>query len=216
MTSCPDRRHRWRHQRLVSAGMLGRGWTVALAGRRSRDVRWRDWRPQRATRGRGEFQLCHSSIPHLDAAGRTPNFVLYNASARTRGPVLDLDPARSNNPCSHRLRGFPRGAGSRAQDGAYAAAAQSFYRRLGQRQRLCPVGTFCDGQIRGPWSCTESSARIAAQGHTRRPLCHRWRVSSRERPADSAKPDAMLDPDAIAAHVLGSIGSTALGVEHGG
>jgi NAD(P)-dependent dehydrogenase (short-subunit alcohol dehydrogenase family) len=181
--------------------LLKDGWSVAIAGRsiESRAIAGLE----AATR-----HVCDASdagavealFRALDEAGRTPDLVLYNASARTRGPVLDLDPAAVANCIA--VTAF----------GAFLVA-QAAARRMVPKSSGAIFFTGASASLKGnaqsaPFAMGKFAMRGLAQSMARElqpkgvHVAHfviDGMVSSPERPADPAKPDAMLDPDAIAA-----------------
>ncbi len=129
-----------------------------------------------------------------------PDVVVYNASARARGPGRGTRSrgrgARHRRQCLRRLPGRPA---RRAQHAAARHRRDPVHRRVGQREGLSAVGAVRDGQVRAARPGAEHGARTRAEGHPRRAFRHRRRhpqPGARSEPAD--KPDSMLDPDAIA------------------
>lgn len=184
----------------VARALITDRWSVALAGR---SVEGREFAGlEAATR-----HTCDASnaagikalFEALDAAGRTPDFVLYNASARLRGPFLDLDPAAVEKSIAVTAYGaflvaqeaakrmVPKGAGAIFFTGASASVkgyAQSAPFALGKFA------------VRG---LAQSLAReFQPKGIHVAHFVIDGMVASPQRPADPKKPDAMLDPDAIA------------------
>src|SRR5476649_1001207 len=139
----------------------------------------------------------------LDAGQGAPEVVVYNASYRTRGPLIELDPAEVAKAIEITAFGgflvgqaaarrmLPRGHGAILFTGASAsvkgcaqsapfAMAKFALRGLAQSmaRELSPQGIHV--------------AHFVIDGGIGRP----------RRPPDPAKPDALLDPDAIAASYL--------------
>ena len=129
-----------------------------------------------------------------------PDVVVYNASARARGPIAELDPEAVAR--AHRGQRLWRLPGRPAGGAPHAAARRRrdpVHRRVGQREGLSAVGGVRDGQVRAARPGAEHGARAGAAGHPRRALRHRRRhpqSAAGTEPPD--KPDSMLDPDAIA------------------
>ena len=108
-----------------------------------------------------------------------PDVVVYNASARARGPIAELDPeAVARAIAVSAYAGFlvgqqaarhmlPRGTGAILFTGASAT-----------REGLSAVGGVRDGQVRAAWPGAEHGARAVAAGHPRRALRHRRRRSA--------------------------------------
>lgn len=184
----------------VARALIAEGWQVALAGR---TIEGRGLEGlEKATR-----HTCDASkaadvaklFQKLDAAGKMPDFVLYNASARLRGPFLDLDPAAVE------------AAISVTAYGAFLVAQQA-------AKRMVPKGagaiffTGASASMKGyaqsaPFAMGKFAVRGLAQSMAREfqpkgiHVAHfniDGMVSSAQRPPDPSKPDAMLDPDAIA------------------
>ena len=139
----------------------------------------------------------------LDAAGGAPDVVVYNASYRTRGPLVDLNPAEVEKSVivssfgaflvgqAAARRMLPRGHGAILFTGASASVK-------GYAQSApFAMGKFA---LRG---LAQSMAReLAPQGiHVAHFVIDGGiRSARRAEPAD--KPDSLLDPDAIAQSYL--------------
>jgi short-subunit dehydrogenase len=142
----------------------------------------------------------------LDAAKLTPDVVVYNASYRTRGPFIELDPVE---------------VAKAIEITAYGA----FLVGLAAARRMLPNGhgailfTGASASVKGyaqsaPFAMGKFALRGLAQSMARELSPHGIHVAHfvidggirsarRAEPAD--KPDSLLDPDAIAAtylHVL--------------
>ena len=135
---------------------------------------------------RSSRPMSSSTTPATARAGLSPNSIRRSGQGTS----------------SHRLRRFPGGAGGGAPHAAARPRRHPVHRRFGQREGLCAVGAFRHGQICPARFGAEHGARIASAGHPRRAFRHRRRHQQRApcRPPD--KPDALLDPDAIAASYL--------------
>ena len=130
-----------------------------------------------------------------------PDFVLYNASARARGPLLDLVPADVANAIA--VSGF----------GGFLVAQQALKRML-PNKRGAIFFTGASASIKGyaqsaPFAMGKFALRGLAQSMAREfspqgiHVAHfvidgGVRSAARVEPSD--KPDSMLDPDAIAAN----------------
>jgi short-subunit dehydrogenase len=142
----------------------------------------------------------------LDAAGAAPDVVVYNASYRTRGPFLELDPAEvEKSVMVSAFAGFlvaqtavrrmlPRGHGAMLFTGASASVK-------GYAQSApFAMGKFA---LRG---LAQSMAReLAPQGIHVAHFVIDGGIRSARRAEPPDKPDSLLDPDAIAQtylHVL--------------
>ncbi len=139
----------------------------------------------------------------LDAAGLTPDVVVYNPSYRVRGAFIDLDPAEVEKTLAITAFGgflvaqqaakrmLPKGAGAILFTGASASVK-------GYAQSApFAMGKFA---LRG---LSQSMARELSQHGIH--VCHfvidgGIRSARRAEPADN--PDSLLDPDAIAASYL--------------
>jgi NAD(P)-dependent dehydrogenase (short-subunit alcohol dehydrogenase family) len=135
----------------------------------------------------------------LDAAG-APDVVVYNASYRTRGPLVDLDPAE-------------------VEKSVQVSALGGFYVAQAAARRMLPAGrgaiffTGASASVKGyaqsaPFAMGKFALRGLAQSMARELAPQGIHVAHvvvdggirsprRAEPAD--KPDSMLDPDAIAA-----------------
>jgi NAD(P)-dependent dehydrogenase (short-subunit alcohol dehydrogenase family) len=138
----------------------------------------------------------------VDKASGAPAVVIYNASARARGPLVELDPAEVEKALAVSAFGgflvaqqaarrmLPRGAGTILFTGASASVK-------GYAQSApFAMGKFA---LRG---LAQSLAReLAPQGiHVAHVVIDGGIRSARR--AESAGPDSLLDPDAIAASYL--------------
>ncbi len=137
----------------------------------------------------------------VDADLGAPRLVVYNPSARVRGPVADLDPAQVQNALQvSAFGGFLVAQQAARRMLAVGRRIDPVHRRVGEREGLRAVGGVRDGQVR--------AARARAE---------RWRANSRRKgihvahfvidggirqPGDPRAaergPDGLLDPDAIA------------------
>lgn len=142
----------------------------------------------------------------LDAAKLTIDVVVYNASYRTRGPLIELDPAEVEKSLAvSAFAGFlvaqaaikrmlPRGQGAILFTGASASVK-------GYAQSApFAMGKFA---LRG---LAQSMAReLSPQGIHVAHFVIDGGIASARRPVSTDRPDSLLDPDAIAAsymHVL--------------
>jgi NAD(P)-dependent dehydrogenase (short-subunit alcohol dehydrogenase family) len=139
----------------------------------------------------------------LDRDGGAPDVVVYNASYRTRGPLVELDPAEvEKSILVSAFGGFlvaqeavrrmlPRGAGTILFTGASASVK-------GYAQSApFAMGKFA---LRG---LAQSMAReLAPQGIHVAHVVVDGGIRSARRPESADRPDAMLDPDAIAESYL--------------
>jgi NAD(P)-dependent dehydrogenase (short-subunit alcohol dehydrogenase family) len=139
----------------------------------------------------------------LDAAKRTPDVVVYNASYRTRGPFIDLDAAEVAKSISVT---------------AYGAflVAQAAARRMLPHKQGAILLTGASAGVKGyPQSAPFAMGKFALRGLSQsmarelQPqgihVCHfviDGGIRSERRPASADQPDALLDPDAIAASYL--------------
>jgi NAD(P)-dependent dehydrogenase (short-subunit alcohol dehydrogenase family) len=139
----------------------------------------------------------------LDAAKLTPDVVVYNASYRTRGPFTELDPIE---------------VAKALEITAYGAflVGQAAARRMLPRGHGAILFTGASASVKGyaqsaPFAMGKFALRGVAQSMARELHPHGIHVAhfvidggirSARRPADPDKPDALLDPDAIAASYL--------------
>lgn len=141
----------------------------------------------------------------LDAAG-APDVVVYNASYRTRGPFLELDPAEVEKAIIvSAFAGF--------------LVAQAAVRRMLPRGRGAVLFTGASASVKGyaqsaPFAMGKFALRGLAQSMARELSPQGIHVAhfvidggirSARRPVPADKPDSLLDPDAIAQtylHVL--------------
>ncbi len=135
----------------------------------------------------------------LDAAALTPDVVIYNASYRTRGPLVELDPVEVEKSIAISAFGgflvaqaaakrmLPRGHGAILFTGASASVK-------GYAQSASfAMGKFA---LRG---LAQSMAReLSPQGIHVAHFVIDGGIRSARRPEPTDKPDSMLDPDAIA------------------
>ena len=139
----------------------------------------------------------------LDAAKLTPDVVVYNASYRTRGPLIELDPAEVEKALAITAFGgflvaqaavkrmLPRGHGAILFTGASASVK-------GYAQSApFAMGKFA---LRG---LAQSMAReLAPKGIHVAHVVIDGGIKSARRPEPLDAPDSLLDPDAIAASYL--------------
>ena len=184
----------------IARVFAGAGMKIALAARGIGDL------GALATEVGAETFACDATKPdavkHLFAEldrGGAPSVAVYNASYRTRGPLVDLDPAEVEKSLlvsafggflvgqEATRRMLPRGAGTILFTGASASVK-------GYAQSApFAMGKFA---LRG---LAQSMAReLSPQGiHVAHVVVDGGILSSR-RPATADNPDALLDPDAIA------------------
>jgi NAD(P)-dependent dehydrogenase (short-subunit alcohol dehydrogenase family) len=113
----------------------------------------------------------------LDATFGAPEIVVYNASFRTRGPFVDLDPADVEK------------ALDVSAYGAFLVSQQAARRMLPKRHGAILL-TGASAGVKGyPQSAPFAMGKFALRGLAQ--------SAHREDPPD--KPDSLLDPDAIAA-----------------
>lgn len=139
----------------------------------------------------------------LDAGAGAPDVVVYNASYRTRGPFIDLDPAEVEK--SIAITAY----------GAFLVA-QAAARRMLPKRRGAILFTGASAGVKGypqsaPFAMGKFALRGLAQSMARElqpqgiHVCHfvidgGIKSARRAEPADN--PDSLLDPDAIAASYL--------------
>ena len=139
----------------------------------------------------------------LDAASATPDVVVYNASYRARGPLIDLDPAEVEKAIA--VSAF----------GAFLVA-QSAVRRMLPRGHGAILFTGASASVKGyaqsaPFAMAKFALRGLAQSMARE-LSPRGihvahfvidgGIKSARRLEPPDQPDSLLDPDAIAASYL--------------
>ncbi|MCW5691485.1 MAG: SDR family NAD(P)-dependent oxidoreductase [Pseudolabrys sp.] len=135
----------------------------------------------------------------LDAANLTPDVVVYNPSYRVRGPFIDLDPAEVEKTLA--ITAF----------GGFLVAQQAVRRMLPKGEGAL-LFTGASASVKGyaqsaPFAMGKFALRGLAQSLARElgpqgiHVAHfviDGGIASARRPPDAAKPDALLDPDAIA------------------
>jgi NAD(P)-dependent dehydrogenase (short-subunit alcohol dehydrogenase family) len=140
------------------------------------------------------------------AVGKEPDVVVYNASARARGPLIELDPADVEKALMvSAFGGF--------------LVAQEAVRRMLPRGQGAVLFTGASASVKGyaqsaPFAMGKFALRGLAQSMARELAPRGIHVAhfvidggirSERRPVPADKPDSLLDPDAIAAtylHVL--------------
>src|SRR3954454_9216368 len=139
----------------------------------------------------------------IDAALGAPEIVIYNASYRTRGPVIELDPAEVEK--SLMVSAY----------GGFLVAQQAV-RRMQPKKHGAILFTGASASVKGyPLSAPFAMGKVALRGLAQslaRELQHQGihvahvvidggiKSARRDEPAD--KPASVLDPDAIAATYL--------------
>ncbi len=135
----------------------------------------------------------------LDAEKRTPDVVVYNASYRTRGPFLELDPGEVEKAIA--VTAF----------GGFLVAQAAVKRMLPTGQGAV-LFTGASASVKGyaqsaPFAMGKFALRGLAQSMARELSPHGIHVAhvvidggirGARRAEDPAKPDSLLDPDAIA------------------
>ena len=150
--------------------------------------------------GRDDVEMLFAD---LDAQKLTPDVVVYNASYRTRGPVAELDPAE---------------VAKALEITAYGAflVAQAAAKRMLPKKHGAIFFTGASASVKGyaqsaPFAMGKFALRGLAQSMARElhpqgiHVAHfviDGGIRSARRPADPDKPDALLDPDAIAQSYL--------------
>jgi NAD(P)-dependent dehydrogenase (short-subunit alcohol dehydrogenase family) len=189
----------------IARAFAGAGMKVALAARGIDDL------GALAAEVGAETFACDATKPDavkrlfadLDRGGGAPGVVVYNASYRTRGPLLDLDPAEVEKSIlvsafggflvgqEATRRMLPRGSGTILFTGASASVK-------GYAQSApFAMGKFA---LRG---LAQSMAReLGPQGIHVAHVVVDGGIRSARRPEAADRPDALLDPDAIAASYL--------------
>ena len=139
----------------------------------------------------------------LDAASAAPDVVVYNASYRTRGPLIDLDPAEVKKSIAvSAFGGF--------------LVAQAAVRRMLPRAHGAILFTGASASVKGyaqsaPFAMAKFALRGLAQSMARElspqgiHVAHfviDGGIKSARRPEPPDQPDSLLDPDAIAASYL--------------
>jgi NAD(P)-dependent dehydrogenase (short-subunit alcohol dehydrogenase family) len=141
----------------------------------------------------------HELFSALDADRRPPDVVVYNASFRTRGPLIELDPAEVEKVMAvSAFGGF--------------LVAQAAVKRMLPREHGAILFTGASASVKGyaqsaPFAMGKFALRGLAQSMARELSPQGIHVAhvvidggirSARRPEDPAKPDALLDPNAIA------------------
>jgi len=135
----------------------------------------------------------------LDASSSTPDIVIYNASYRTRGPFVELDPAEVEK------------AIAVTAYGAFLVAQQAARRMLPKKHGAILL-TGASAGVKGyaqsaPFAMGKFALRGMAQSMARELSPQGIHVAhvvidggirSARRPASPDAPDSLLDPDAIA------------------
>ncbi len=139
----------------------------------------------------------------LDVAQMTPDVVVYNASYRTRGPYIDLDPAEVET--SIRITAY----------GGFLVG-QAAARRMLLRGRGAILFTGASASVKGyAQSAPFAMGKFALRGLAQSMARELWPqgihvahfvidggIKSARRPAPPDEPDSLLDPDAIAQNYL--------------
>jgi NAD(P)-dependent dehydrogenase (short-subunit alcohol dehydrogenase family) len=189
----------------LARALAREGVAVTLAARRT------DKLAALAAETRASLHACDASrqgdvdrlFASLDAAGAGPDIVVYNASFRTRGPLIELDPADVERALAVTAYGgflvaqaaakrmLPRGQGAILFTGA-SASVKGY-----ARSAPFAMGKFA---LRG---LAQSLAReLAPAGIHVAHFVIDGGIRSATRPVPADRPDSLLDPDAIAASYL--------------
>ena len=181
------------------------GLTVTLAARQTAKL------AALAKETRAEVHACNAADPTevaalfkaLDAAGRTPDVVVYNASNRVRGPLVDLPPDDVKRAIE--ISAF----------GAFLVSQQAVKRMLPPGKATGHGAVLLSGATAGvkgfALSATFAMGKFALRGLAQsmaRELSPKGihvahfvidgGIRSAARPVPADAPDSMLDPDAIA------------------
>ena len=140
----------------------------------------------------------------VEAALGAPDVVVYNASYRTRGPFVELDPEEvAKSIACHRVRRLPGGAGGgQTHAAARHHGAILFTGASASVKGYAQSAPFAMGKfaLRG---LAQSMAReLSPQGIHVAHVVIDGGIRSERRPDPPDKPDSMLDPDAIAQSYL--------------
>jgi NAD(P)-dependent dehydrogenase (short-subunit alcohol dehydrogenase family) len=139
----------------------------------------------------------------LDAAGNTPDVVVYNPSYRTRGPFVELDPAEVEKTLAiTAFGGFLVGQAAAKRMLPSGHGAILFTGASASIKGYAQSAPFAMGKfaLRG---LAQSMAReLSPQGIHVAHFVIDGGIKSARRPEPADKPDSMLDPDAIAATYL--------------
>ena len=129
-----------------------------------------------------------------------PDIVVYNASARARGPVDRLDPGGSGaRDRGQRLWRVPGGAAGGAADGGARVGGDPADRGVGEREGLSELVRVRDGQVRAARAGAEHGAGVVAAGRACRAFRDRWRRSAARRgPIRTTSRTRCSNPDEIA------------------
>jgi NAD(P)-dependent dehydrogenase (short-subunit alcohol dehydrogenase family) len=189
----------------LARALTKQGIAVALAARTTEDL-------GALTRETGARALaCDASrraeveklFADLDAAGAAPEIVIYNASHRTRGPFIELDPAEVER--SIAVSAF----------GGFLVAQQAA-RRMVPKHHGVILFTGASASLKGyaqsaPFAMGKFALRGLAQSMARElgpqgiHVAHMvidGGIRSARRGEPAGAPDSLLDPDAIAASYL--------------
>ncbi len=181
------------------------GMTVALAARRAAEL------AQLAKEIGGKAFACDATkrvevirlFADVEATFGAPDVVVYNASYRTRGPFVELDPADVEKALA--VTAF----------GGFLVAQEAAKRML-PRSRGAILFTGASASVKGyaqsaPFAMGKFALRALAQSLARELAPQGIHVGhvvvdggirSAERPDPPGKPDSLLDPDAIAQSYL--------------
>ena len=176
----------------IARSFAGAGMKIALAARSVDDLAAR-WRARSAQKPSPAMPLQRDAVKKLyaDVAGALgdPFAVVYNASYRTRGPFIDLDPAEVEKALAViGLRRISGGAGGRAPHAGERRRRDPVHRRVRERQGLCAVGALRDGKIRAARARPEHAARrTCAPGHPYLRPCGAWTAASARGAAPAAR-----------------------------
>jgi len=136
---------------------------------------------------------------HLDATASAPAVVVYNASARTRGPLLDLDPARvAETLAVTAFGGFLVAQAAARRMLAVKEGTILFTGASASVKGYAQSAPFAMGKfaLRG---LAQSMAReLAPQGVHVAHVVIDGGIRSASRPVPAENPDSLLDPAAIA------------------
>jgi NAD(P)-dependent dehydrogenase (short-subunit alcohol dehydrogenase family) len=189
----------------LARGLASEGMKVALAARSVDDLAslCRETGAQAFAADASKPSAVEALFGSVEAAWAAPDVVIYNASYRTRGPFVDLDPAE-----------VERTLAVTAYGGFLVAQAAT--KRMLPKKRGAIFFTGASASVKGyaqsaPFAMGKFALRGLAQSMARElspagiHVAHfviDGGIRSTHRPEPADRPDSMLDPEAIAANYL--------------
>ena len=133
-----------------------------------------------------------------DALGGSPDVVVYNASARVRGPLVELDSNAVTQAIAVTACGGFLIAQAAARRMLRAGEGAILFTGASASVKGIRLGALRDGQVRTARPRPKHRPRACSERYSRRPYRDRRRNPEPRSGGAAGRADSLLDPDAIA------------------